>query len=458
MKKTELIFSAILLPIDYLMIVAAALAAYFLRYEDWVQSIRPVIFDLNFQEYISYVWWIALVWLLFFALTGLYKIKSSRRLADESIKVFLACSTGMLAVIVGAFFSRELFDSRFILLAVWIFSIIFVLFFRLIIRGIQKIILRKGFGAHAVVLIGQNQNADEIAKFIKDKKEVGYKLIKKISNFDKSELENILSKYKIDEILLANSDLTNHQKQELATFCEKNHLILKYRADILASPNLEFSTLAGVPIAEIKKTKLDGWGKILKRLGDIILSFILLLILLPFFIIFALIIKLDSKGPIFYGSQRIGAQGQNIKIWKLRSMVVGADKKLNKLLDKNERADGPLFKMTNDPRVTRFGKFIRRLSIDELPQLWNVLIGNMSLVGPRPHEPHEVEKYKDYQYKLLNIKPGMTGMAQVSGRSDLSFEDEVSLDIFYIENWSPKLDFIIFLKTPLAVFLRKGAK
>jgi exopolysaccharide biosynthesis polyprenyl glycosylphosphotransferase len=241
-------------------------------------------------------------------------------------------------------------------------------------------------------------------------------------------------------------------------FCEKNHIILKYSADILSNSNLEFSTLAGVPIAEIKKTKLDGWGKIFKRLSDILLSFILLIILIPIFLIIFFVIKIDSKGPIFYASKRVGAKGEKIRIWKFRSMVIGAENMKNKLLKENERTNGPLFKMENDPRVTKVGKFIRRLSIDELPQLWNVLKGNMSLVGPRPHEPNEVEKYKDYQFKLLNIKPGMTGMAQVSGRSDLNFEDEVRLDIFYIENWSPKLDLIILLKTPWVVLARKGAK
>ena len=139
-------------------------------------------------------------------------------------------------------------------------------------------------------------------------------------------------------------------------------------------------------------------------------------------------------------------------------MIVNAEKMKKKLLDKNERTDGPLFKIKDDPRITRVGKFMRKWSIDELPQFWNVLKGNISLVGPRPHEPHEVDKYEKHHKKLLNIKPGITGMAQVSGRSDLEFEEEVKLDTFYIENWSPWLDLVILIKTPLVVLLRKGAK
>jgi len=187
-------------------------------------------------------------------------------------------------------------------------------------------------------------------------------------------------------------------------------------------------------------------------------SFLFLIILLPLFLIIVFIIKIDSKGQIFYGSKRVGAKGRIIKIWKFRSMVQNAERLKKKLLSQNERQDGPLFKMDYDPRVTRVGKFIRKWSIDELPQFFNILQGDMSLVGPRPHEPNEVAEYEKHHKKLLNIKPGVTGMAQVSGRSDLEFEEEVKLDTFYIENWSLWIDLIILIKTPFVVLLRRGAK
>ena len=173
--------------------------------------------------------------------------------------------------------------------------------------------------------------------------------------------------------------------------------------------------------------------------------------LLPF------IIKMDSKGRAVYRTQRVGARGKRFYLYKFRSMVSGADKMKEELMQKNERPDGPLFKMENDPRITKVGKFIRRMSLDEIPNFWNVLIGNMSLVGPRPHEPREVERYQKHHRKLLNIKPGITGLAQVSGRSTLDFETEVKLDTLYIETWSIRLDVLILIKTPLVVLFSRTA-
>ena len=463
MKKSDLTFSAILVPIDYAMIILAGIAAYFLRYKDWVQGIRPVIFNLNFQAYFSYIWWIALVWLVIFVIAGLYQIKGSRKVFDEIGKVFLACSTGMLAVIVAAFFSRELFDSRFILLTVWIFSFIFVSSARLIVRGIQRLFYLKGVGVHRIVLIGFDNSAEDIAKEIYKNKTLGYEIIGRFNNLQNGNLGKLLELYKskgIDEILQSDTSLSRLENLALLDFADEHHITFKYAADFFdtQSKNVDLYTIAGVPIVEVKRTKLDGWGKILKRFFDIMFSFLFLMILLPMFLIIAFIIKIDSKGQIFYASKRVGAKGRIIKIWKFRSMVQNAERLKKKLLSQNERQDGPLFKMDYDPRVTRVGKFIRKWSIDELPQFFNILQGDMSLVGPRPHEPNEVAEYEKHHKKLLNIKPGVTGMAQVSGRSDLEFEEEVKLDTFYIENWSLWIDLIILIKTPFVVLLRRGAK
>jgi lipopolysaccharide/colanic/teichoic acid biosynthesis glycosyltransferase len=182
-----------------------------------------------------------------------------------------------------------------------------------------------------------------------------------------------------------------------------------------------------------------------------------LILLSPILIMLSLLILIDSGWPILVGLPRVGKNGRLFIMYKFRSMIKGADKLKPHLMPYNERADGPLFKMSNDPRVTRLGKFLRRLSLDELPQLWNVLLGQMSLVGPRPHEPSEVAKYKNHQRRLLNIKPGITGLGQVSGRSSLSFEDEVKLDTFYVENWSLWQDLVILIKTLVVVWQKKEA-
>ncbi|MBI2426659.1 MAG: exopolysaccharide biosynthesis polyprenyl glycosylphosphotransferase, partial [Candidatus Kerfeldbacteria bacterium] len=231
------------------------------------------------------------------------------------------------------------------------------------------------------------------------------------------------------------------------------HVGFRYAADLYNTKvtNIEVSTIAGVPIIELKKTPLDGWGRIAKRTGDIVLAFIGMIVLSPFFLLIALVIRLDSRGPVFVRLPRVGESGRLFHIVKFRSMIAGAHAMKSELLEYNERKDGPLFKMKNDPRVTRIGRMLRRTSIDELPNLMNVLTGQMSLVGPRPHEPEEVKRYERHERKLLSIRPGITGMAQVSGRADLSFAEEVQLDTFYIENWSPRLDLLIFVRTLMVV-------
>jgi len=218
--------------------------------------------------------------------------------------------------------------------------------------------------------------------------------------------------------------------------------------------NINVETISGIPIISLKPTPLDGWGKVIKRFIDIIGATLGLIILSPIFLITAIAIKLDSKGSIIFSkledgspARRVGQKEKLFTCYKFRSMFKDTHHLRKTLENKNLRKDGPLMKIANDPRVTRVGKFIRRYSIDELPQLWNVLIGNMSLVGPRPHLPEEVAKYQKQHHFVFNIKPGLTGLAQISGRSDLSFEEESKLDRFYIENWSILSDLKIILGT-----------
>ncbi|MCK5320443.1 sugar transferase, partial [Candidatus Parcubacteria bacterium] len=228
----------------------------------------------------------------------------------------------------------------------------------------------------------------------------------------------------------------------------------------------EVNEIAGIPIVEVKKTPLDGWGRIVKRILDLIGSSVLIIILSPILILTAIIIKIDSRGPVFFSRKdddsllyRVGQGGNLFHYFKFRSMVKKCDNlRYSELAGRNTRDDGPMIKIKDDPRVTGFGKFIRRFSIDELPELFLVFTGKMSLVGPRPHLPEEVARYEHHHKKVLTIKPGMTGMAQISGRSDLSFEEEVKLDTYYIENWSILLDLSIFLRTPLAVFKSRLAE
>ncbi|MFH1357569.1 MAG: sugar transferase, partial [bacterium] len=220
-------------------------------------------------------------------------------------------------------------------------------------------------------------------------------------------------------------------------------------------------TLAGQPIIEVPKTPLDGWGAIFKRGFDIVLSLIFIVITFPILLIASIALFVEQPGNIFFVHERVGQGGRRYRHVKLRSMIKDAHKfRFDPEFIKkygNQREGTPLFKLSNDPRITRVGRIVRKLSIDELPELYLVLVGKMSLIGPRPHLPEEVANYKPHQRQVLTIKPGMTGMAQVGGRADLDFDEEVQLDMHYIQNWNPWLDIIILIKTPLVVIFGKGA-
>ena len=230
------------------------------------------------------------------------------------------------------------------------------------------------------------------------------------------------------------------------------------------------STIAGIPLIELRRTRLTGWSRIIKRAVDILLSSLFIIICLPVYLIISIIIFFETGRPIIYKNERIGQYNRRFFTYKFRTMFQnvstgsqfgksGTDALIleQELIKNSSVKTGPIYKIQNDPRITKFGRFLRHWSLDELPQFWNVIRGEMSLVGPRPHQPREVNQYAEKHSILLAIKPGITGMAQISGRSNLSFEEEVQLDTFYVENWSLYLDFIILVKTPFMVIRGKGA-
>lgn len=470
MKKSELVFSFLLLPLDFLMIILAGISAYYLRFTALATEIRPVIFSLPFGEYFRILLLIAVAWLLIFALAGLYNIKGWRRLGHEVYRVILACSTGLVLIVVLIFVFRELFSSRFIVLAGWLISIVYISAARIIIRSSQKILLDYGVGVHKIVLVGDSKTADILTGEFSSRKNLGYQIVKRLKDFSlesEQEMLEYLKGNQVDEIMQSDPNLSKAEALKLFDFADANHITFKYAADLLGAKVLktEVAEIAGIPIVEVKKTPLDGWGRIMKRIFDLILSSFLILFFGPVFILTMIIIKLDSRGPVVYKNERVLKNGR-FKLFKFRSMVYqycvgddyGQDQALaleKKLIEEKNSKRGPVYKIAADPRLTRFGKFIRRWSLDELPQLFNVLFGQMSLVGPRPHQPREVARYERHHKKVLTVKPGITGLAQISGRSDLSFEDEVKLDSFYIENWSLALDFSILLRTPLAVIRKR---
>ncbi|MFZ2970136.1 MAG: sugar transferase [Minisyncoccia bacterium] len=463
MKRSELLFNALLIPVDFLMIVIAGVFAYSLRFSPRLAYLRPIVFDLPFSRYMEIIFAVAPIFLFIFALLGLYSERSVRKFWREAFQIVVGVSAGFMILIFLTFMQREMFSSRFIFFAGWFFAITAVIVGRVVVKLLQGWLARKfKLGFHRLVLIGGNGVSKTIQKEVKTNNVLGYEIVRKFKDYNLGELELVFRDPGIDEIILCSSNLEKCKVQELLDFCQEKNIDFKFVPDMFQAQAalFEMQTISDVTLIEVKRTPLDGWGKIIKRMADIIISSLVLVALSPIFLLISIIVKLDSEGPVFARLERV-AQGRRFKLYKFRSMIKNAhnlkyDEKGNlnpEFAQYNQREGGPLFKMKNDPRVTRVGKILRRTRIDEFPQLINVLKGEMSLVGPRPHEPEEVARYKKGHKKLLMIKPGITGMAQVSGSSDLDFEREAKLDIYYIENWSLFLDLIILTKT-FFIFIR----
>lgn len=260
----------------------------------------------------------------------------------------------------------------------------------------------------------------------------------------------------IDEVIICSHDLPYELRKVLFEYCQINGITYRYIGNLYETSknNAHIDFIGRVPLVEIRTIGITPWGRVVKRTFDLFVGIILFIVLIPLWMIMSFMIVLESPGFPFYISTRLGRNGKPFSIIKFRSMIHGAEA-MKSSIPENERPDGPLFKLKNDPRITKLGRFIRRWSIDELPNIINVIKGDMSFMGPRPHLPTEVEKYSEKQRQVLTIKPGITGMAQVYGRDTNTFEREVELDLFYIENWSLLLDTKILFLTFRAVFQGK---
>lgn len=466
MRRLDLSFTALLLPLDFLALMLAAISAYSLRFSRYFTELRPIITSIPFPDYLASAAMFTGIWMIFFALAGLYSL-SPRRAWSMLGRVFLASTAGIMVIIASVFFTRALDTSRFVIAAVWGLAIFYVSAGRLLLRLIRRALLKARIGHRQIALIGSSEAALKIAEMYQEHPELGLtiaKIFKQWNEEARNELATLAQHGDIDTILLAEPELDRIAALDIITLAEEHNLDFRYLADLFSASftNVEIDTVGGIPIIEVKRTPLDGWGRIFKRLFDLLTASLLLLLLSPIMLLTTIAIIIDSRGPIFYRldddtpPQRIGERGHPFRYFKFRSMFPRTHAMRYNELKHLDVREGPLVKIKNDPRITRVGTFIRKWSLDELPELFSVLMGKMSLVGPRPHLPEEVKQYKPHHRRVLAIKPGVTGMAQISGRSDLSFDEEVRLDSWYIEHWSPALDLYILLKTPGAVFRKRS--
>jgi exopolysaccharide biosynthesis polyprenyl glycosylphosphotransferase len=468
MKRSELFFSFIQVPVDYLMIVLAALSAFMIRNVPEVLALKPKLYTFHFHTYLGIALAITPLFILIFAMEGLYDIRATRKFWKEMVRVFLATSIGLVVIIVAIFLQREWFSSRFVILAAWGLAVSYVVIARFLIHMIQKWLLRnRGIGVHRVLLIGRNGKMEFIAKSIRRDKSLGYKIVDQVNSASLRVVKAVKQERGIDEIIVCDPFLTEDEQDKLIDYCAIHNIKYKYIPTSRETTRYEIGVFNGEPLIEVKNTPLDGWGRIAKRILDVIAAALGIIITSPIMLAAAVAIKIDSEGPIIYKNERIGDDGRKFFVYKFRYFkneycITKDNPDLKKalaleckLIEKQSVRKGPLYKIKNDPRKTRVGAFIEKCSIDELPQFFNVLFGSMSVVGPRPHQKREVEKYMEYHRRLLTIRPGITGMAQISGRSDLDFEKEYRLDLYYIENWSLWLDIQILLKTFRVLFRKR---
>lgn len=464
-----------MMAMDALLIGVAFWAAYHIR-----QVAPQFIPSLTRTGPITAYYWIVLatipVWLTLLHQFKTYSYTSTGGFWFQFWQVSKTCVIGFVILSAIIYFLDREHYSRALLITyvatIWVFR----LASRIIISAIQHWARRcglMGFTSRNILLIGSHENAIQFVRLINQHRNWGLNLVGYLDGFrsenlepygvkrlgDTKDIARILEKNVIDEVLFAVSPDRLLSIESAIQKCEeigiKVHITAKFFDNIASRTELE--EFGGIPVLTLTRVPCHAIQLFTKRIIDIVVASTGLLLTLPVFAITALLIRITSKGPVFFRQTRCGLNGRNFTMYKFRTMCHDAEIKLMDVTHLN-RMSGPVFKAADDPRITRVGRLLRKLSIDELPQLWNVLKGDMSLVGPRPPIPDEVEKYERWQRRRLSMRPGITCLWQVSGRNIVDFDEWMQLDLKYIDNWSLWLDVKLMLKTLPAVLSTAGAQ
>jgi exopolysaccharide biosynthesis polyprenyl glycosylphosphotransferase len=467
-KKSDLYFKLILIFLDVLALVGAFTVAYILRI---TLDPRPFYIRIGALEFISSIFMLLPIWIILFYFFRLYDRDIYSHPFRESGRLLLASICGIMLMISYGFFTEIiLFPTKLVALYAAIASFIILLILRALANIIRLRLFKRGIGVRSVVLVGNSAITQSLAKSITTDPTTGFKLVaivarkefipEHMKHLQYSSLSTTLRQEKIDAIIQTDVD-TDGQNYELA----EKHYLNFYQAPTLNglwTARHEVELVDSTPLIFIKPTPLSGYGQVIKRIMDIVGSSIGIVLASPLMLLVAIAVKVDDPaGPILMrGKQqkRLTRYNQPFKVYKFRSHYAKFDGKTDEevftMIGKPElieeyRRNGD--KLDHDFRITRVGHFIRRFSLDELPQLFNVLKGDISLVGPRALVPHELNQY-DKKSVLLSVKSGLTGLAVVSGRRDINFDERRQLDLYYVQNWSIWLDITILFKTIVVVF------
>jgi exopolysaccharide biosynthesis polyprenyl glycosylphosphotransferase len=450
--------------------------AYVLR-EGVLTHLLPRVFPLPlhpFEQYFFLLTLILPIWGLLFFGAGFYRSHRTLPLGEEiwaAARVAFG-GTALLALIVYGL--RLDFVSRWFLVVFGIINFAFLASEKVALRLTSRWVRARGYNFRTVLIVGTGSKAASMADFFEAHPHWGFRVVGYLDDENGGEirranrwpclgkiadLETTLVRDVVDELIFVIEKGKLGDYEEALLVAERHgvraHVSLDIFPHVLARPVLE--ELDGVPLLSFTTTPSNPMQLVVKRAVDLVLSLLLFLLTLPIQILAAMAIKLSSTGPILFPQTRCGLNGRHFTLRKFRTMYTGAEERLSEISHLNEMS-GPVFKSSLDPRLTPVGRVLRRLSIDELPQLWNVILGDMSLVGPRPPLPEEVSRYEPWQRRRLSMSPGMTCLWQISGRNDLDFDRWMELDLKYIDTWSPMLDLKILLKTVPAVLSGRGAR
>lgn len=472
-KKSDIILRVCLLIGDAVALILSFAAAYFVRVH---VDPRPYVFESQLLDFTVTIMWLVPIMLIILAALGLYKksIFLGKSRLPERGRLLLAAVLSVGALIVYDFFKGEnLFPVRIMAVLAMGFSFVFLLVERILVRFIVRQIFKNDYGTKRVIIIGNHKNTEYLADYIASSPESGYRLAGLVANrryipkdlktHQYSSLKDALKKTEADVIFQTDEKSTEYVFRQAI-----NHHMLYYfipSETALSSHFGELELVGNTPAVLVKFTPLTGLAAMFKRAFDIVFSLVAIIVAaIPMMVVWIVLKLSDFKHSPIYKDERLTQYNRKFKCYKFRSMKpeysgMPAEEAFIKMgkpqLIKKYRADGDYLK--NDPRITKVGRFIRRTSLDELPQLFNILKGDISLIGPRALLPGELRDYGDRSL-ILSVKSGLTGFAQVSGRRDISFEERRALDIYYVMNWSLMLDAQIFFKTIATVLRRDGAK
>ena len=463
--------------VDLTLIGIAVICGYYIRFhlELGVASglIRAVP-KAPLSQYLKAIVFVAYVLLFLFLLFKLYKRERSRWMIDEIHAIIKSLTFGYLILINLTFFIRasDIQYSRTVLVYSYILSIIFLIAWRYLVLTIERWLHLKGLDASRVLIVGSSEMARIVVRKIQEKPFLGYRIVGFTSVLTENlvdlesfpylgsldQVPSLLDEYPIDEVMITETDLSHFKLLEMVSTCEEYNIDVKMVPTVydLLIDFADMNDLDGLPLVAVREQPMYKISLFMKRVFDIVFSSVILAIAWPLCLIIAVLIRLDSRGPIVFIQRRAGVGGVPFKMYKFRTMYEDAESKLDDLVKIND-LDEPVFKIKNDPRITRIGRILRRSSLDEILQFWNVLRGDMSIVGPRPEETQLVDKYNIWQRRRLKIKPGITGMQQVMCRGTTSLSDRIKYDIFYLRKHSLLVDIYIILKTIPVVITGKGA-